>query len=127
MKRIFLTHKIAAVITAVALMGESLEASAADNFLNVTENVSKSVSGLPKMISTVAYIGGIGMGVAGIYKLKQHVDNPSGTPMKDGLMRLGAGGALLSLPYMTQAMSGTVGSGDGVGFSDINKFDMGGK
>lgn len=124
MRKLFLTHRLASVITAVALMSESLEAYA-ENFSDVTENVSKSVSGLPKMISTVAYIGGIGMGVAGVYRLKQHVDNPSSEPMKNGLIRLGAGGALLSLPYMTQAMSGSVGdNADGVGFEDVNKFKL---
>ncbi len=39
------------------------------------------------MIQTVAYVGGIGLGVAGIFKLKSHVDNPGQTPMKDGLIR----------------------------------------
>lgn len=124
MKKLFLTHRLASVITAAAIMSESFEAYA-ENFSDVTENVAKSASGLPKMISTVAYIGGIGMGVAGIYRLKQHVDKPDGEPMKNGLIRLAAGGALLSLPYMTQAMSGSVGeNADGIGFEDVNKFKL---
>ncbi len=60
------------------------------------------------MIQTVAYVGGIGLGVAGIFKLKSHVDNPGQTPMKDGLIRLGAGGGLLALPYLTTAMMGSI-------------------
>jgi len=38
------------------------------------------------------------------------VDNPGQHAMKDGLVRLGAGGGLLSLPYITSAMVGTVGT-----------------
>ena len=29
------------------------------------------------------WIGGAGLGVASIFKLKQHVDNPAQAPMKD--------------------------------------------
>ncbi len=63
------------------------------------------------MVQTVAYVGGIGLGVAGIFKLKQHVDNPGQTPMKDGLARLGTGGGLLALPYVTTAMMGSIDNG----------------
>jgi len=76
-----------------------------------TDNLVKSSSNFPKMISTAAYICGIGMGATGVFKLKQHVDNPDKAPLKDGLVRLTAGGALLALPYMTQVMVGTATAG----------------
>lgn len=105
------TQKLAAIITAGILLADKKDAFAqatGTNFTDVTTNLTTSSSTLPNLISTVAYVGGIGLGVAGIFKLKQHVDNPGQTPMKDGLVRLGAGGGLLALPFMTSAMTGTI-------------------
>ncbi|MBU6475727.1 MAG: hypothetical protein KGL10_04985 [Alphaproteobacteria bacterium] len=111
MKRDKIAHKLAAVLTTGILVGESTAAFATGtNFKDVVSKITDSSSTLPNLISTVAYVGGIGLGVAGVFKLKQHVDNPGQHPMKDGLIRLGAGGALLALPYLTTAMMGTVGA-----------------
>ena len=107
------THKLAAAFTAGILMSECTSASAAATDLTVlSNNIAASGAGLPHMISTVAYVGGIGLGVAGIFKLKQHVDNPGQAPLKDGLIRLGAGGGLLALPFITSAMQGSINEGD---------------
>jgi hypothetical protein len=112
------TYRLAAALTAGMMMSESANAFAAD-LGDVEVNIVHSASGLPSMISTVAYVGGIGLGVAGIFKLKNHVDNPAQHPMKDGLVRLGAGGGLLALPYLTQAMAGTIsGGGSNVGITE---------
>ena len=92
-------------------MSEAGQAKAA-TFSDVATNIVTGSNSLPSLISTVSYIGGIGLGVAGVFKLKQHVDNPGQTPMKDGLVRLGAGGGLLALPFVTSAMQGTIGNGN---------------
>ena len=112
MKYSKITHKLAAAITAGVLLSEG-SAAFATTFKNVTTNIISGSSTLPDLVSTVAYIGGIGLGVAGIFKLKQHVDQPAQNPMKDGLVRLGAGGGLLALPFMTSAMMGTIDNGGG--------------
>ena len=106
-------HQLAAALTAGMLMSEGKDAFAqtAQTFDNVGQNIIASAGSMPAMIQTVAYVGGIGLGVAGVFKLKQHVDNPGQTPMKDGLVRLGAGGGLLALPYLTQAMMGSINNG----------------
>ncbi len=106
-----LNHKLVAVITTGVMMSISFEAFAIGNinFNNITKNIGDSALGLPKLISTVAYIGGIGLSVAGVIKLKEHVDKPDNNPLKNGLVRLGAGGGLLTLPYITRAMMGSVG------------------
>jgi hypothetical protein len=107
------THKLAAAITAGMMVGSSEAFAGGQNFTNMTSNIVTSSGTLPNLISTVAYVGGIGLAVAGIFKLKQHVDNPGQTPMKDGLIRLGAGGGLLALPFMTEAMTNTISNGAG--------------
>ena len=106
------THQLAAALTAGMMMGQGTNAFAANTtFATVGDNIITSSGSLPAMIQTVAYVGGIGLGVAGVFKLKQHVDNPGQTPMKDGLVRLGAGGGLLALPYVTDAMMGSINNG----------------
>lgn len=107
------TQKLAAALTAGMLAGSSdaFAAGGGTNFQDVSNNIMASSQDFPNLISTVSYIGGIGLGVAGIFKLKEHVDNPGQAKMKDGLVRLGAGGGLLALPFITDAMTGTIGTG----------------
>lgn len=114
MKQLKVLHRLAAVVTVAMMTGGGAASALANNvsFKDVTSNITNSTSTLPNLISTVAYVGGVGMGVAGIFKLKQHVDNPAQVAMKDGLVRLGAGGGLLTLPFLTQAMMGTVAGGN---------------
>jgi hypothetical protein len=54
---------------------------------------------------------GILLGVLGVLKIKDHVENPGQTPLKDGAIRLAAGGALFALPIIYEAMFETVGVG----------------
>ena len=81
------------------------------NGLTLTNNIVGASSGFQNLISTVCWIGGAGLGVAGIFKLKQHVDNPGQTPMKDGLIRIGCGGGLLAFPFIQSAMQGSISNG----------------
>jgi hypothetical protein len=68
------------------------------------------VAELPGLVTGVAYLVGIVMGITGIFKLKDHVDNPSQTPLKEGAIRLVAGGALFALPIVYDAMLNTIGT-----------------
>jgi len=90
------------------IAGTAGSAKAATTFATMSNNIVTASSGFNNLISTVCWLGGAGLGVAGIFKLKQHVDNPGQTPMKDGLVRLGAGGGLLAFPFIQQAMQGSI-------------------
>ncbi len=111
MKKLDGIYKLSAVVTAGVLVGQSSSAFAAANLGGMTTNMHASSSSLPNFITAVAYICGVGLAVAGVFKLKQHVDNPGQTPMKDGVMRLGAGGALLALPFIMDAMKASLDNG----------------
>ena len=107
------TLKLSAAMTVGMLVAQSGSAFAAtNNASTVANNIMTSSGSFPALINTFAYIGGIGLGVAGVFKLKQHVDNPGQAPMKDALMRLAAGGALLALPFLTNVIMGSVSAGD---------------
>lgn len=111
MKRSKISHKLAAVATMGIIAASSSDASAATNFSDMSNNIVTASGGFQNMISTVCWLGGAGLGVAGIFKLKQHVDNPGQTPMKDGLVRIGAGGGLLAFPFIQNAMQGSISDG----------------
>ncbi|HRQ60358.1 MAG TPA: hypothetical protein PLO23_02410 [Alphaproteobacteria bacterium] len=80
------------------------------NFSEIARNINDSVAELPGLVTGVAYLVGIVMGITGIFKLKDHVDNPSQTPLKEGAIRLVAGGALFALPIVYEAMLSTIGT-----------------
>lgn len=80
-------------------------------FVDVSNNIVSSSAGLTNMIALLCYIGGIGLAVAGLFKLKAHVDNPGQAPLKDAMIRLGIGGGLLALPFIVAAMQGTIAAG----------------
>jgi hypothetical protein len=107
-----MSHKLAAIATVGMMVGSSSDAHAALTFKNMSQNIIMASSSFQSLISTVCWIGGAGLGVAGIFKLKQHVDNPGQTPMKDGLIRIGAGGGLLAFPFIQQAMQGSISNGN---------------
>ena len=104
-------HKLAAVATVGMMVGSSSDAFAALTFKNMSQNIITASSGFNNLISTVCWIGGAGLGVAGIFKLKAHVDNPAQAAMKDGLIRIAAGGGLLAFPFIQQAMQGSISNG----------------
>lgn len=127
MKRSKISHKLAAMATMGVIVGASSHAEAAGalTFEHMTRNIMEASSGFQGLISTVCWLGGAGLGVAGIFKLKQHVDNPGQTPMKDGLVRLGAGGGLLAFPFIQAAMQGSIADTELDGI-DAGKLKMGG-
>ena len=65
--------------------------------------VISSSSSLPGLLTALGYLFGVLLAVAALFKLKDHVLNPSQTPLSDVVKRFVAGGALFSLPIITQA------------------------
>lgn len=125
MKRSKLSHKLAAAATAGALVaqsGDAFAATAAD-LTKASQNVVTAVSGTVALISTLAYIAGAGLALAGVFKLKQHVDNPAQAPMKDALIRLACGGMFLSLPFLMKIMQGSISDGD-TGKADVSNLKL---
>lgn len=94
---------------AAALVALSAVDAHATNFGTIAQNITTSISSLPGLLSALAYMFGILLGVLGVMKIKDHVENPSQTPLKDGAIRLAAGGGLFALPIIYNAMQNTVG------------------
>lgn len=87
-------------------------AGPANDFSSIATNITESIQDLPGLLSALSYLFGILLGVLGVMKIKDHVENPTQTPLKDGAIRLGAGGALFALPILFEAMFATIGTGN---------------
>jgi hypothetical protein len=105
-------------VTMLGMMtiGEAHAAAAAaaaggNNFGNIAANITTSIANVPGLLTALAYMFGILLGTLGVMKIKDHVENPSQTPLKDGAIRLAAGGALFALPIIFEAMSNTLDEG----------------
>lgn len=92
----------------------------ATNFSTLTDNVTNSISGVPGLLAGVSYMIGILLGVLGILKIKDHVENPTQTKLQDGAIRLVAGGGLFALPIVFEAMQGSIGDGAGIDAIEID-------
>ncbi|MCM2344029.1 MAG: hypothetical protein NDJ24_05655 [Alphaproteobacteria bacterium] len=96
----------------------------ANNFNSIAQNIVESIASLPSLLSALSYMFGILLGTLGIMKIKDHVENPGQTPLKDGAVRLLAGGALLALPIIFEAMFLTAGSdGNGASVASLESID----
>ncbi|MFP4385665.1 MAG: hypothetical protein ACLFP8_03120 [Alphaproteobacteria bacterium] len=63
-------------------------------------NTMVSTAYLPSFLNAIAYMIGLVLGVWGVMKIRDHVNEPSRTGLNEGIMRLIAGGAFFALPYV---------------------------
>lgn len=92
--------------------GDAQAQQTGTRFGDIAENINDSIARLPGLITGLAYLIAIILGVLGIMKIKDHVENPSQTPLKEGAIRLAAGGALFALPIIMDAMLTTLSGGE---------------
>ncbi|MGQ0527148.1 MAG: hypothetical protein ACT4OY_03840 [Alphaproteobacteria bacterium] len=81
------------------------------DFNSVMASMIESISDVPGFISALAYLLGLVLGVSGLLKLKDHVENPEQNPLREGVIRLLIGGALFGLTTVYQAMAETMPDG----------------
>jgi len=108
----------------VVLLLTTTDAEAQQKLGDVITNTMKSIQTLPNLLSLVAYLSGSFFAVWGIFKFKDHVDNPSQNPLSAGVKRFLAGGMFLALPAMAKALKGTFFAGGGPGISTTTPSHM---
>jgi hypothetical protein len=89
------------------------EVEAANTIGTMVGSTGAQVATFPRLISAACYVGGAAFVGTGVMKVKQHVDNPGQTPLREGLVRLGAGGVLVAAPALTSVMTTSSGVGSG--------------
>lgn len=120
-----LGFQVAAVMGFMASVEQANAQSAGNNFSSIARNITQSIEELPGLVTGVSYLVGMLMGVVGVMKLKDHVENPTQTPMKDGAVRLAAGGALFGLPIVFESMLNTIGTnGVAVSPAQLNRVEF---
>ena len=105
------------------LLPTASQAGTANTFNTVAENIITGIEDLPGLITGIAYMVGVLLGALGIMKIKDHVENPTQTPLKDGAIRLAAGGALFTLPIVLESMQSTIDQ-DGSAVIDLRKTNQ---
>ncbi len=125
-------YKLGAAMTIgmmVSSVGEANAAAAAaapgNNFGSIAENITNSIANLPGLISAISYLFGTLLAVLGIMKIKDHVENPTQTPLKEGAIRLAVGGALFSIPIVMEAMTNTMGTGNATSSATMQAVSFG--
>ncbi len=98
-------------LTSSSALAQGEAGSSDNNFNTIAENINNSISSLPALLSSLSYLVGLVLGVLGILKIKDHVEQPTQVPLKEGAIRLAAGGALFALPMVFEAMENTIGNG----------------
>jgi len=87
-----------------------------NDFNFILDNIISSISNTPGIVSAVGYLLALIIGVQGILKAKDHVENPDQTALRESVVRLLTAGALFALPTVFNAMFMTIsGGGAGVG------------
>ena len=117
-------YSAGAALTLGLLTSGQANAAAGNNFGSIASNITTSIASLPGLLTALSYMFGILLGVLGIMKIKDHVENPTQTPLKDGAIRLAAGGALFALPIIFEAMFETVGKGANAQAAKLNAVDF---
>lgn len=74
-------------------------------------NVVESSASVPGVFTGISYLMGLILGIWGILKLREHVDNPNQVQIWDPVKRFVAGGAFFALPTVLQAAYNTVALG----------------
>lgn len=86
----------------------SQDAMAQQKLGEVITNTYKSFDWFPVLLSSISYISGLALVAIGVFKFKDHVDNPAQNALSSGVKRFLAGGMFLSLPMMYDATRGTL-------------------
>jgi hypothetical protein len=99
---------LATVMPAQAAPGGGVTATVGDMLTQITS----SWSGFPSLFNGAAYILGMIFAARGVFLFKDHVDEAGGRggnhPLSGGVKHFLAGGALFSLPFMSQAVVGNL-------------------
>ena len=96
-KKIFL-FVIAAGLFFAGYAFAASNAAPAGSIGELASNVTGSFSSLGKLMAATSYLAGFGFAIAGVFKFKQHKDNPTQIPMGTPIALLVVGIVLIFLP-----------------------------
>jgi hypothetical protein len=103
----------AATLTVLDIGAAHATSGSSQTVGGVAGKVKDDLADVGKLLMVGCGLGGAGMVVAGLYKLKQAADQGGNGQVKytDGLWRLGAGACLVAVPAFTGTLTSTFGYG----------------
>ena len=81
---------------------------AEQNIGSLADSITQSFNGLTQLMIGIAYVAGIGFGLAGIFKFKQHKDNPTQVPIGTPVSMMFISAALVFLPGLYSPLGYTI-------------------
>lgn len=75
---------------------------------DIAHNISKSMTGLARLITAASYVAGIAFAMMGMLKLKAHKDNPTQVPLGQPIVLLIISVGLVFLPNLINTGGATV-------------------
>ncbi len=95
-----------------AIMG-GYAAPFASDFNTVLRSIRDSFADAPGFISAGTYMLGLMFSVTGLLKIKEHVERPEQTEMREGIIRLLCAGCMFAIPTIYEALYNAIGA-DGI-------------
>jgi len=91
-------YAVISVLSANDAMAQTSPVTSAGTIGGAIDQMKGNISGAANLVYVASYIGGTVALMMGAFKLKQHTENPSQTPIAHGLGRLAVGAGLIALP-----------------------------
>ena len=98
MKKIWMQGLLMAAVIATAVPMSGL--AWADLQSSASTSQTSVFGPILQLLSYASYVIGGVLVVAGVMKFKHHAENPTNAPLAHGFARVGAGAALLALPFL---------------------------
>ncbi len=101
-------HRVLLTAALLLMAAEPAFAQTSGTLGGVITRVTQGFANFPTILTAFAYIAGLYLAVDGIFKFKDHVDNPVHNHLSAGVKRFLAGGMMLALPYVADVAKGSV-------------------
>ena len=96
--------------TVAALAGDDPNGSPEGSIGEMAGFLTGSFGSFVSLIIAICYVAGIGMTASGVFKFKQHKDNPTQVPLGGPIVMLFIGASLIWIPAIIKATGGTIGA-----------------
>ncbi|MCS5708316.1 type IV secretion protein IcmD [Candidatus Berkiella cookevillensis] len=103
----FISNRIFISLVLMLATGSAL-AYGGQTLGDVAGNITKSMSGLARLITAISYVAGVGFAMMGMLKLKAHKDQPAQVPLGQPIMLLVIAVGLIFLPNLINTGGSTI-------------------
>ncbi|MFK7838984.1 MAG: hypothetical protein AB8B83_01525 [Bdellovibrionales bacterium] len=99
---------LGSLFTGITAFSSGFSLGFGSNFNQILDAITVSLLTVPGLISAASYLLGLVLVVMGAIKVKEHVETPEQVKVSEAVIRLLAGGALLTMPVIYDAMYTTI-------------------